>query len=85
MRRMCVLADDQFVPSDDESEEVEEVMPAKKTRAPPKTSAKASASKASGGTAKKGTKASTSTQSQLNFSRAGRGKTSNPIELSDDE
>lgn len=79
-------ADTQFDEgSDDESEEVEEVVPVKKTRAPPKTSiAKASNAKATA-SSKRGAKSGTATQSQLNFSRGGRGKTSNPIELSDDE
>jgi BRCT domain type II-containing protein len=68
---------------EDDDDDVEEVVSAKKTRAPAKKApAKAPAKTTSRAKAKSATP---STQSQLPFSRGGKGKTSNPIELSDED
>jgi hypothetical protein len=81
---MNAFADRQFDDgSDDDSDDAEEIVPVKKTRAPAKKPLAKAATTTS--RAKAGKSAPGPTQSQLPFSRGGRGKTSNPIELSDDD
>jgi len=75
----------QFDEGSDDDDSVEEVLPAKKTRAPAKRPAAKAPAKTTAASRAKAAKGPTQTQSQLPFSRGGRGKTSNPIELSDED
>lgn len=69
--------------SDDDEDSVEEVVAPKKTRAPAKKPAAKAPAKTTAAAAK-AKAAKGGTQSQLTFGR-GKGKTSNPIELSDED
>ena len=75
----------QFDDGSDDDDSVEEVLPAKKSRAPAKKPAARAPAKTTAASRAKAAKGPTQTQSQLSFSRGGRGKTSNPIELSDED
>ena len=68
--------------SDDDEDSVEEVVAPKKTRAPAKKPAAKAPAKTTAAAKAKAVKGGT--QSQLTFGR-GKGKTSNPIELSDED